>query len=113
MATFTWGPDWSAQKKRAPRVTVVQYGDGYEQRSADGINTSPQEWSLTFKRDPDSVDDIDDFLHARNALQAFQWTTPKGDTIVVKCEEWTTAYDSPGWYVLTATFKQVFEVVSA
>ena len=114
MATFTWLPDWTAKKKRSPTVRTVQFGDGYEQRVADGVNISPQSWEgMVFKRDVATVDDIDDFLNARNGIESFNWVTPKGDSVVVKCEEWEVSYDSPGWSTLTCTFKQVFETAEA
>ena len=43
---------------------------------------------MVFKRDVDTVNDIDDFLNARNDIESFNWVTPKGDSVVVKCEEW-------------------------
>lgn len=113
MATFTWSPDWTAKKKNKPRVNKLQFGDGYEQRISDGINTNPEEWSLSFSTDPTTVNSIDSFLEARAGLEAFLWTTPAGNTLSFKCEEWDVGYDNPGRSVLSATFVQVFEQVAA
>lgn len=113
MATFTWSPDWTAKKKKKPRVNKLQFGDGYEQRIADGINTDPEEWSISFSTDPDTVNSIDSFLEDRKGLEAFLWTTPSGNTYSFKCEEWDVGYENPGRSVLSATFVQVFEQASA
>ena len=47
MTTFTFPPS-NASLTEKPRVVVAKFGDGYEQRTAFGLNTNPQSWSLTF-----------------------------------------------------------------
>jgi hypothetical protein len=57
MSTFTDIPG-SAALTTKPRVRTAMFGDGYEQRLADGINNAPRAWSLQApekrrKGDPD------------------------------------------------------------
>ncbi|MGL4416301.1 MAG: phage tail protein, partial [Plesiomonas shigelloides] len=36
--TFGWAPRSAMEANHEPRVSAVKFGDGYEQRSPDGIN---------------------------------------------------------------------------
>ena len=105
----TWLPEVGASKQQTPRIKKIPFGNGYEQRSADGININKEIWPLTFKGDPVKIQAIDDFLIARNSLQAFEWVTPEAKTIAVTCSSWTHTWDDFGWHTLTAEFNQVFE----
>ena len=108
--TFTWTPDYSAQKSVEPLVKRIQFGDGYEHRQANGINTQPQKWSLQFEnRDQTDSDDIDAFLSARGALESFDWTTPDGNALKFVCRSWNKTITHAGTYTITALFEEVFE----
>lgn len=110
MATFTWIPDWGAQEQHRPRVRRVQFGDGYQQRSADGINTKPRSWTLTFGGRTDAERTaILDFLNARGALEAFDWTPPSGAAGKWVCEQWSRTATTYGATTIQATFSEVFE----
>lgn len=111
MATFTNTPDFGAQVTIKPRVRLAQFGDGYEQRQADGINTMPQTWNLTFaNRSDDEAAEIMSFLSARNAVEAFDWTPPNDLTpIRAICREWSKMVNKANLNTITAQFIQVFE----
>ncbi|HAU6500318.1 TPA: phage tail protein, partial [Citrobacter freundii] len=51
--TFNWYPDYESEKTVKPNVTVLNFGDDYEQRQAKGLNRIKEEWSLTFTRSYD------------------------------------------------------------
>lgn len=88
----------------------MSFGDGYEQRVADGINTLKEEWSANFSlRTRTEIDAIDSFLTARNGVESFDWTTPKGVTRKFVCKTWTPVYMYDGNCSLSANFKQVYE----
>lgn len=110
MATFTYTPDFGAAKKLAPRVKVIAFGDGYEQRLAYGINTNPQTWDLTFANRTDTeTTNIDAFLTARGAVESFDWTPYNGSAGKYVCREWTRSIDGYNRNTIQATFIQVFE----
>lgn len=113
MATFTYTPDWNASKKMKPRVNKLQFGDGYEVRQADGLNTKLEAWDLMFKRNTVDAEAIDAFLTARGGVESFNWTNPNGVASVYVCDEWTTTYNDVGWSTVSATFREVPEVASA
>lgn len=111
--TFSAIPSRSFRKTKKTRVRVSSFGDGYEQRALDGINTIGQEFQLQFTNiSISSAQDIDDFLDARGGLEAFYWT-PTGDAtqMLFKCEEWDVEYSSHISRSVTATFKRVFSAV--
>lgn len=110
MATFTYTPDFGAQAAYKPRVRVTAFGDGYEQRVADGINVRAQSWNLQFNnRTNTETANILTFLEARNGVEAFDWTPPNGSAIKVVCREWTKTVSRNNLNNVSATFQQVFE----
>ena len=111
MATFTTAPDYGVQMSVKPRVRLAAFGDGYSQRVADGINTQPEEWSLTFSaRTTSERDTILAFLEARNGWESFDWTSPAGTTGKFICPEWTYTPANTATHTITAKFQQVFDL---
>lgn len=111
MSTFDWIPDFGYQQTRTPRVRSVKFGDGYEQRTPDGINNDAQKWSVKFQnRTFSESNEIVDFLSARGGWQAFDWIPPfKDDAIRVVCRDWSEETTSYNLRTINATFEQVFE----
>lgn len=111
MATFTYTPDWSARQTTKPRIRVVAFGDGYEQRQADGINARNDVWDLTFEnRSNSDTAAIVGFLEARNAVEAFDWTPPNEATAIkVVCREWNKTVTRFNLNTVTAQFQRVYE----
>jgi phage-related protein len=110
MATFTWTPSFEATESSKPRVQKFMAGDGYEQRIRWGLHTDPKEWPLTFAERTDTERDaILDFLEARDAVESFNWTPPRGDAGKYVCEEWQVTMRAYNFNTIQATFRQVFE----
>jgi len=111
MAVFTWIPDRGFKTTTKPRVLSAKFGDGYEQRLADGINHLVNSWNLTFKsRSVTDAEDIDTFLTARGGVESFDFTPPGASTSVkVTCSQWDISYPASIGRDITATFVQVFE----
>lgn len=107
MATFTYIPH-SASLSMKPRVRIAAFGDGYEQRIGDGINTAPKSWSLTFVNPTADADAILSFFAARNGAEAFDWTDPDGAVGKWVVREWQSSLVGPMAKQISATFEQVF-----
>lgn len=108
MATFTWIPDYQCAVEIAPRLRGAKFGDGYEQRVEDGINTQPKAWSLTFGvRDHDDAMDIKNFLRAQGA-SSFDWTDPDGDALKWVCRRISHQINGHNNEIVSVTFEQVF-----
>jgi phage-related protein len=112
MATFpSYKPTYSASKKSDPRITTVQFGDGYQKRVAFGLNQNPKEWSLSFNVKDSDANIIEAFLDARAADAAnFDWTPPDSSTSYKwVCPSWTRELFDFQRSTINVTFKQVFE----
>jgi phage-related protein len=111
MLDFTWRPDWGTSVNSQPKVTRAQFGDGYEQRTAPGLNTNPKAYSVRFSnRTDEEGEEIEAFLEARNAVEAFRFIPPKKATSInVVCRTWSVVEDGHNRKTITATFDQVFE----
>lgn len=108
--TFTPAPDFGCQLSKKPRVRTARFGDGYQQRVADGLNTAPEEWTLTFSaRVASEANEILQFIEARNGVESFTWSSPRGTTGRFICPEWTHTPNNHFTHTITAKFQQVFE----
>lgn len=78
MATFAYAPDWGATPSLEPRIKTAKFGDGYEQRAEDGLNTLLPTWKLTFgKRTQAEAQEIYRWFIANKAhTTAFGWAAP-------------------------------------
>ncbi len=110
MEIFTWTPDFNSDSDETPDVTAVKFGDGYEQRTANGINSNRQTWNLTFSnRDTTEKDLLVAFLRDRGATEAFNWTPPYGSELVFVCRSWRPIPVKANLWTITAAFEQVYE----
>lgn len=90
MAEFTWRPQDDYPISNAPRVKVVNYGDGYEQRAKDGINNKLKSYQLIFRGVITEMQPIQDFLDARGAVESFQWMSIyENEMKTIVCREWS------------------------
>ena len=113
MATFptTPTPDQGASKEVKTRVKSMKFGDGYENRVGDGINTVSQDWSLQWTlRTKAEITSLDSFLEAQLGVYWFFWTSPLGVQKKYKCGTWTPSYNHDGDCSMSAKFEQVFEL---
>ena len=112
--TFTYNPSKSFSTNSKPRVVVSQFGDGYSQRTGQGINRITKEWSLVFKsRSIIDSNAIENFFIARSGVEGFLWTPPgESTTYSVICTEWSRTYDSAISATIQAKFVQIFDVLT-
>ena len=112
MATFpSITPTYGIQKRSAPNVRKVQFGDGYESRFTMGINQNPKVYNLTFEVSETDSDTIETFLDARAAdFASFDFTPPgEGSSSKFVCETWSKSIPYLNRATIQATFRQVFE----
>jgi phage-related protein len=109
MATFTTLPSKDSTRETTPRVREAGFGDGYHQRVGDGIHSSAAVWRLIFANRTDTeADTVDNFLIARNGVEAFDWTDPYGYAAKWICKSWSRQAHGGGIASINATFLEVF-----
>lgn len=107
--TFTWkaaGP--SVQGDVTLRVRTAQFGDGYKQSVADGINNKVQSWPMRFIGTATRIAQIRDFLDRHAGYKSFYWTPPLGVQGLYRAPKYTPAVEAVGVYSITVTFEQAF-----
>lgn len=108
--TFTWVPT-VANFSGTDTATVrkAQFGDGYAQRAADGLNNVAASFDLQFIGDAAKISAIRAFLIAHGGATSFYWTPPlEAVPLLFVCETWSRPSKDGGIYTMTATFTQTF-----
>lgn len=74
-----------------------------------GINPVSQKWSVTISGHLDKVKAALRFTKEHIGSRRFQWTTPVGEPILVRCTESSLNFHSTVTAKLTLVFEQAFE----
>jgi phage-related protein len=118
--TSTYGsrqiiPDKGLGRQSTPRVRVAKFGDGYEQRIADGINPIQETFNISFNnRTKEEIDDITGYLGSLGGVSSFSFTIPDDNaagelTVKVVCDSYNQNYQYGDFYSANATFRRVYE----
>ena len=112
-------PDRSFTRSSKPRIHIAKFGDGYEQRLVDGINSIEESFSIGFEsRDRQEIDDIVAFFETKQGAIAFDFYIPdaNGDIggkkikkVKVVCDNFNITYDTLTNHSCSATFRRVYE----
>ena len=109
-------PDKGMSKSNKPVIFKAEFGDGYEQRIANGINNLKQEFGVSFATRPKAeIDDIVGFFESTNGVTAFDFTFPdtnasgNEETVKVYVTQFSQNWDYDNFYTLSATFRRVYE----
>ncbi|MBV7434467.1 phage tail protein [Cardiobacteriaceae bacterium TAE3-ERU3] len=108
MDTFNWKVDLAgAGRKSAKAARVVKFGDGYEQRQADGIAPPLKTWSVTKTAKKAEADEIEAFL-LRHTVTPFYWQPDDVDGKYVLDEGGVQrSFLGAGWCRLSWTAREV------
>jgi len=109
-------PDRSLAKRSNPKVLTARFGDGYEQRAIDGINSVAETFNISFVNRPSAeADDIVGYFESLGGATSFNYTisdtneSPPERTLKVVCETWNMVYTQNDCHTVTATFRRVYE----
>tara|TARA_B100000902_G_scaffold382069_1_gene419310 strand:- start:3033 stop:3431 length:399 start_codon:yes stop_codon:yes gene_type:complete len=115
-------PDRTLSRSSKPKVRTATFGDGYEQRIADGLNSIEETYSLTFNnRTKAEADDIIAFFDSNKGVSSFSFTYPDSNsgtndsagnpvtTIKVVCDTYNLRYTNDDFYGVNASFRRVYE----
>lgn len=109
MEVFTYGVRVGSSGQTSFRTLRADFGDGYTQEAADGINTRSAQWSISVKgRMSGDVGSVMSFIDRHGGYQAFQWSPPGGVAGLFKCREgYQLTHIGRDIYDLSATFEEV------
>lgn len=113
----TWtppiAPSYNSSTSFEPRVLVAKLGDGYEQRTADGLNITPLKGTLNFESlTKTQLDAIVDFMAAKNGIESFFYTFPEEVSArLIICQKWDKVWKTSSAYALQLTVREVFDIV--
>lgn len=84
-------PSFDSSASKQARVLVANFGDGYRQRTGDGINNigsaAPLVWDVLTQ---EQAEEIDTFLTEQAGWQAFSYRLPwKSSSELWSCKNWT------------------------
>ena len=109
-------PDKGMTRSNEPVIFKAEFGDGYQQRIANGINNLKQQFSVSFAtREKAEIDDIVGFFESTNGVTAFDFTfadtnaSGNEETVKVYVSQFTQNWDYDDFYTLSATFVRVYE----
>ena len=110
--TFTpiMQPSTSSTRGAKARSNIAQFGDGYTQRSSDGLNGVPHTfqavWPMLQSSDADTMED---FFEAHIAT-SFLWAPVDTTTRKWIATDWTRGYISAGVVSVTVNLTEVFDL---
>lgn len=91
METFHWAPRPGLSVASEPKVKVISFGDGYEQRQPAGINNKLDKYTPVFRVLRDEAWIIEGFLEQHGSVTPFLWTPPYlFKPIKVVCRKWAS-----------------------
>jgi phage-related protein len=106
--TFGWQVDYTSHGASKPRTLTAAFGDGYEQRTGDGINTNPKSRPFTITRDTATINTIEALLDAWAGVTSFFYLAPNNKIGRYVCRQYDVQYGDFNKSTLTGTFDQVF-----
>lgn len=105
--TFSWTPLIDPQGQVTLRARKAQFGDGYKQHVADGINAVVKSWPLSFVGNGAVISPIAAFLESHIGV-SFYWTPPLGVQGYYSCVAYQLVSHGADVHTLTATLQQEF-----
>ncbi len=100
-------------RQSTPKIHMADFGDGYTQRIADGINNLQQTMEVSFSTRPKAeIDDLVAFFESLGGVNKFEMTiddTNGAETIKVLCQQWSQTWAFDNFYSLSATFIRCYE----
>lgn len=104
--TFTWCPLIDPVGDVQHRTLRAQFGDGYAQVAADGINARSESWPLSFVGRLSAIAPIRAFLDRHGGWRAFLWTPPAGQLSQYRAAAYQLRAHGGDIYTLSVTFTE-------
>lgn len=102
--TFTWRTERDLDPTIDFRVITAQFGDGYKQTSADGINNKNEQYAIKVHAYETEAKLIKEFFDRHQGWKSFFWTPPLGTIGLYTCADPKPVAQGGGLYLFTGTF---------
>ena len=112
MATFPIAnPVYNTRIDAKPKVNVISFGDGFEQRLTEGLNQNPLSVNLTFELSQTDADTAITFLNSRvDDGASFDYTLPSESSArKFVCTSFPRSIPFLNRVRLSCVFREVFE----
>lgn len=107
---FKWSTLTESSTQRKPRSRKVSFGDGYEQRAVDGLNSNLSSFSVRFRERANVIDEIEQFLIDHAGVKSFYYAQKKSQNpVLCVCEEWSRLDIDFQSSEISATFREVVQ----
>lgn len=106
--TFKWNVERDLDIQIEFRVIETQFGDGYVQTAADGINTKNEQYSMRVNAYEAQAKQIMNFFNELEGYRSFFWTPPLGEIGLYRCKDPKPTPQGGGLYTITGTFIKSF-----
>jgi len=101
---------WQVQGETEFKTKITQFGNGYSQGAADGINNVRQSWTIGYQQLSEA--DHDTFVSALNSTDGtglITWTPPgQATALTFRADSYSVLPSSSGAYDVSLTLKQAF-----
>ena len=104
-------PSTGSDEKRSYKVRKTNFGDGYQQRVADGLNSARTVWNLSFQGlTTTDANTVEAFIEARGGHESFYWTPPNGSQGRWVCEGLSRVEEGNAHASISVQFVQSFDI---
>ena len=101
-------PDKTLTMASKPTVSVAKFGDGYQQRIAQGLNSVQESFSIGFVNRPRiEANDIEAFFKANKGVTSFAFTYPDTNSTTTAIGTTSAAVNNSNSVALTASANNV------
>jgi len=108
-------PEYGSQPSVETRILKADFGDGYTQRAADGINNIIETWDLSWKNlQKNFANRLNNFFREKKGYISFKWIPPGEQSLKIwTCSSFSGMIPVPGneLFDFNATFRQEFDLL--
>ena len=106
------GVDFGYNRTGSSRVLTVDFGDGYNQRTSDGINVIRLSYTISWTNiDTERKNTLQQFLESTLGVESFMWQPPDMSTTLLWTNEFPTITPiAAGIWSVSVVLNQVFDL---
>lgn len=104
--TFTWRVQAQPSPTRNYKTRDIQFGDGYVQSAAEGLNAVTESLSIVWKGTYAEAVEVMNFFNRHGGYKSFFWTNPIGELNLYRCKDAAPQDLGGDVFQVTGTFER-------